>query len=37
MVTQKSYKIRQTFRKLILNLLKLDNLLIYIVHSEGRI
>lgn len=37
MSTQKIFKIRQNFRKLILKLLKLDNLIIEIIHQNGRI
>ncbi len=37
MVTQQSFKIRQTFRKLVRQILKLDNFLLYIVHPDGRL
>jgi len=37
MATQKSYKIRQHFRKLILKLLNIDNFLIYFIHKNGRL
>ena len=37
MSTQKIFKIRQNFRKLILKLLKLDNLIIEIINQNGRI
>ena len=37
MATQKPFKIRQTFRKLILKVLNIDNLLVYIVHSKGKL
>ena len=37
MSTQKPYKIRQTFRKLILKILNLENLLFYITHSQGKL
>lgn len=37
MTTQKIFKIRQNFRKLILRLLKLDNLYMQILHQNGRI
>lgn len=37
MVTQQSFKIRQTFRKLVRQILKLDNFLLYIVHLDGRL
>jgi len=37
MSTQKIFKIRQNFRKVILKLLKLDNLIIEIIHQNGRI
>ena len=35
MANQKPFKIRQTFRKLILDLLNLENLMLYIYHSES--
>ena len=37
MATQKPYKIRQTFRKLMLKVLNIENLLVYVVHSQGRL
>lgn len=37
MSTQKLFKIRQNFRRLMLKLLKIDNLWIYIMHTNGRI
>jgi hypothetical protein len=37
MSTHKTFKIRQNFRKLILKLLKLENLILEIVHQNGRI
>ncbi len=37
MSTLKTFKIRQNFRKLILKVLNLDNLLLQIVHQNGRV
>ena len=37
MSTLKTFKIRQNFRKLILKVLHLDNLLLQIVHQNGRV
>jgi len=37
MATQKIYKVRQHFRKLLLRLLNLENLLIYCIHESGRL
>jgi len=37
MATKKVYKIRQTFRRLMLNLLEIDNLYLYVHHSRGTL
>lgn len=37
MTTQKTFKIRQNFRSLILKLLKIDNWLVYLAHEGGRL
>lgn len=37
MSTLKTFKIRQNFRKLILKVLNLDNLLLQIIHQNGRV
>lgn len=37
MVTKKIYKIRQSFRDLILSVLDLEEMAIYICHENGRI